>query len=123
MRIVLPLIKSELLSLVKFHKGKIKWNKHKISLTKTFLGSVPDDISKDLLPSEFGGEALSVDILHEQSMVMLRDYNVWLKDSEYFKSYLIKKPKKSGWWGWNIFSGSNTNNNHETSNLKDLQID
>ncbi|XP_044261487.1 alpha-tocopherol transfer protein-like [Tribolium madens] len=105
MRIVLPLIKSELLSMVKFHKG-----------------SIPEGVPQDILPADYGGEAPSVEELDSETKSMVDKYASWLKESVHFKADESKRVKKASWWG--LFSGSNsTERIDEKTILKNLQID
>nr|XP_022907576.1 alpha-tocopherol transfer protein-like [Onthophagus taurus] len=113
MRIVLPLVKSELLSMVKFHKGR-----------------VPDGFPVELMPLEYGGEAPSIEVLDATTKSMTHKYIDWLKDTEKFRVDESKRPKKPSWWS--IF-GSTTTTQQSQNELtieqqkenffKNLQID
>ncbi|KAF5284121.1 hypothetical protein FQR65_LT00121 [Abscondita terminalis] len=95
MRILQPMIRTEIIGLLKFHRG----NK-------------PDGIPIEILPKDYGGEAPSSEELRSD-MYELRDkYAFWLKESVYFVADETKRVKKSSWWS--IFGNNNTapiNNN------------
>ncbi|KAJ8956083.1 hypothetical protein NQ318_016536 [Aromia moschata] len=107
MRIIVPLVKSEILSLVKFHKG-----------------SVPEGFPLELLPMDLGGEAPSVEDLDRETKSLIHKYHGWLLETASFKSDESKRTKKASWWGF--FNGTNKTNNVELDEktiLKNLQID
>ncbi|CAG9769956.1 unnamed protein product [Ceutorhynchus assimilis] len=106
MRLVVPLVRSELLSLVKFHKGNI-----------------PEGIDQELLPIEYGGESSTIDELDRATKSLLDKYRHWLIESGQFKSDESKRTRKSGWWG---FFGSKSPQQVELDEktiLRNLQID
>lgn len=87
-----------------------------------FAGNVPDNLSVELLPSDYGGEAPSVEELDTQTKALVSKYADWLKETEYFRANESKRVKKTTWWG--LFSGSNnTVKLDEKTILKNLQID
>lgn len=116
MRIILPLVRSEFLSFVKFHKG-----------------NVPEGIPIEIMPKDYGGEAPTVKELDEESLSMVDKYRDWLKDSEKYQVDETKRIKKGSWWGGLFGYGQQTipNNNNmalvvdgqQKVYLKDLQID
>lgn len=109
MRIVLPLVKTEMLSIVRFHQGP-----------------VPENFPVELLPADYGGEAETVEELDQQTKNLVSKYGEWLLETSYFKSDESKRIKKASWWG--LFSGSNNSSSNSTqldekTILKNLQID
>ncbi|XP_063926747.1 alpha-tocopherol transfer protein-like isoform X2 [Zophobas morio] len=105
MRIVVPLVRSEILSLIKFHKGMI-----------------PEGIPHEILPADYGGEAPSVDELDTHTKSMVDKYSEWLKESACFKADETKRVKKASWWG--LFSGGSAPEKlDEKTILQNLQID
>ncbi|XP_076254710.1 alpha-tocopherol transfer protein-like isoform X3 [Rhynchophorus ferrugineus] len=106
MRLVVPLVRSELLSMVKFHKG-----------------SIPDKFPIELLPMDYGGEAPTVEDLDRETKSLLHKYKDWLIESAVLKADESKRAKKTGWWG--IFSGKSAQQAEidEKNILKNLQID
>ncbi|RZC38432.1 CRAL TRIO domain containing protein [Asbolus verrucosus] len=105
MRIIVPLVKSELLNIVKFHKG-----------------NMPEGVPRDILPADYGGEGPSVEELDNDTKSMVDKYAEWLKESVYFKADESKRVRKATWWG--LFTGSNsTEKLDEKTILKNLQID
>ncbi|KAJ8910509.1 hypothetical protein NQ315_012356 [Exocentrus adspersus] len=107
MRLIVPLVRSELLNLVQFHKG-----------------NVPEGIALDLLPSDYGGEAPSVEDLDADTKSLVHKYHEWLMETSEWKSDESKRVKKASWWG--LFNGTNKTNNVELDEktiLKNLQID
>jgi hypothetical protein len=107
MRIIMPMVKSELLSLVKFHKG-----------------NHPEEIPLELMPNEYGGETSSVEELDKSSESLWNKYHKWLLDNEKIKSDETKRStKKSSWWSWSPF-GSKTNEElDEKSIMKNLRYE
>lgn len=107
MRIVLPLIRSELLQLLKFHKG-----------------NEAEGVPLEIMPEEYGGEAPSVKVLDREGKEMMEKYARWLRETELFRTDESKRIKKASWWG--LF-GSNNNAavqiEKERQILKNLQID
>ncbi|XP_045467228.1 alpha-tocopherol transfer protein-like [Harmonia axyridis] len=107
MRIVVPMVKSDMLSLLKFHKG-----------------NTPEGIPLEILPMDYGGEAPTIQELDEEVKSLVDKYAVWLKETELFKTDESKRIKKTTWWG--LLTGSNsksTENMDEKTFLKNLQID
>ncbi|KAL1501765.1 hypothetical protein ABEB36_007032 [Hypothenemus hampei] len=106
MRLVVPLVRSELLNLVKFHKG-----------------NVPDGFPIELLPMDYGGEAPTVEELDNTTKSLLHKYHHWLIESEQFKADESKRVKKTGWFG--LFSSKSPQQVEldEKAILKNLQID
>ncbi|CAH0548875.1 unnamed protein product [Brassicogethes aeneus] len=105
MRLVVPLVKSEVLALVKFHKG-----------------CVPDTIPIEILPMDYGGEAPSVDDLDKDTKCLTRKYTDWLIESSKIVADESKRVKKASWWG--LLTGSNSPQKmDEKTILKNLQID
>lgn len=108
MRIVIPLIRSELLQLLKFHKG-----------------NVAEGVPVELMPEEYGGEAPSIRELDRQCHLMMEKYARWLRETETFRTDESKRPKKASWWG--IFGGGGNSGGGQIEKekrvLKNLQID
>nr|XP_023019645.1 alpha-tocopherol transfer protein-like [Leptinotarsa decemlineata] len=105
MRLIVPLLKSELLSLIKFHTGNI-----------------PENFPTELLPAEYGGEAATMKEFEKETEFLLGKYHHWLIESSEFKSDESKREKKASWWG--LFNSSNKSNEmDEKTVLKNLQID
>lgn len=130
MRIVLPLIRSELLQLLKFHKGSIGKNKINEIFTDfdCFSDGNPEGVPIEIMPEEYGGEGPSIKDLDRESIEMLEKYGRWLRETELFKTDETKRIKKASWWG--IFGGNTANAaataaqiEKEKQILKDLQID
>ncbi|CAH1953547.1 unnamed protein product [Acanthoscelides obtectus] len=106
MRLVIPLVKSELLNMVKFHKG-----------------NVPENFPIELMPMDYGGEAASIDELDRETKSLISKYHQWLIESAEFKSDESKRIKKASWWGFFGGSKNNTVELDEKTILKNLQID
>lgn len=111
MRIVAPLIRSEIFSLLKFHRGVL-----------------PDGVPQAILPMDYGGEAPTIEELGREVFEMIDKYATWLKETEHFVADESKRVKKSPWWS--IFNGSagsaNPNNlgfNNEPTTFRNLQLD
>lgn len=107
MRLIVPLVRSELLNLVRFHKG-----------------STPDTFPLELLPMDLGGEAPTIEELdHITKSTLNGKYRDWLIESAELKADESKRVKKGSWWG---FFGSKTpqqNELDEKTILRNLQID
>ncbi|XP_017777268.1 PREDICTED: alpha-tocopherol transfer protein-like [Nicrophorus vespilloides] len=88
MRIVIPLIRSELISIVKFHKG-----------------NVPEGFPVEIMPKDYGGEAPSTTELDGHTLSLMTKYKQWLLDSETFRVDESRRVKKASWWS--LLSGSN----------------
>ncbi|GJQ85960.1 hypothetical protein Trydic_g21807 [Trypoxylus dichotomus] len=112
MRLVVPMIKSDILSIVHFHGG-----------------IHPEGIPVEMLPKEYGGEAPSIDELDEDTKGLVAKYVQWLKDTESFKVDDSKRPKKQSWWSY--FTGFSTPAHEKPLSIeeqkeeffKNLQID
>ncbi|KAF5285072.1 hypothetical protein FQA39_LY16761 [Lamprigera yunnana] len=103
MRILQPMMRSELMGLLKFHTG-----------------NVPDPLPQEMMPKDYGGDAPSFKELGEQVFKMRHRYAEWLKESQYFVSDETKRVRKN-WW-WSIFGGNSNTNNAESSE-KSLSCD
>lgn len=103
MRLITPLVRSEILTLVKFHKGV-----------------VPDGMDKDLLPLEYGGKAPRISDLDADTKSMIDDYAPWLIDSERYCVDESKRVRKASWWG--LFNGTNPVPNQQQSIDKQKQV-
>ncbi|XP_057659796.1 alpha-tocopherol transfer protein-like isoform X4 [Diorhabda carinulata] len=100
MRIIMPMVKSELLSLVKFAKG-----------------NEPEGFPLQLLPAEYGGQTSTVEELDKDTELLWDKYHQWLLDNEKLKSDDSKRiTKKSSWWSWSLF-GSKTNEELDEKNI------
>ncbi|XP_060532685.1 alpha-tocopherol transfer protein-like [Cylas formicarius] len=106
MRLIVPLTRSELLSLVRFHKG-----------------NVPEDFPIELLPMDYGGEAPTVEELDATTRELFTKYRDWLLESSQFKADESKRSKKASWWGLFGNKGPQTAELDEKTILKNLQID
>ncbi|KAG5896678.1 hypothetical protein JTB14_021317 [Gonioctena quinquepunctata] len=106
MRLIMPLLKSELLGLITFHRG-----------------NTPDNFPTELLPIEYGGESATIPELERDTRFLLEKYRHWLIESTEYKSDESKRAKKTSWWGF--FNGSNKSSEQmdEKTVLKNLQID
>lgn len=106
MRLIVPLVRSELLSLVRFHKG-----------------NAPDNFPVEILPAEYGGEGDPVEVLDTVTKSLLEKYRDWLIESSKFKADESKRVKKASWWG--LFSTKTPQQNEldEKTILRNLQID
>ncbi|XP_030757101.1 retinaldehyde-binding protein 1-like [Sitophilus oryzae] len=106
MRLVVPLVRSELLNLVKFHKG-----------------GLPEKFPTELLPMDYGGEAPTVEELDRTTKALLDKYSSWLIESSLLVADESKRPKKGSWWG--LFSSKSNQQVEidEKNILKNLQID
>ncbi|KAK4878820.1 hypothetical protein RN001_011326 [Aquatica leii] len=88
MRILQPMIRTEIIGLLRFHRGH-----------------VPDGIPQEILPRDYGGEAPSSEELRNEMFELRDKYAAWLKESEYYVADESKRIKKSSWWS--IFSSAN----------------
>ncbi|KAK5638468.1 hypothetical protein RI129_012763 [Pyrocoelia pectoralis] len=115
MRLVTPMIRTELMGLVKFHRG-----------------SIPEGIPQEIFPKDFGGEAPSSQEL-SMELFRLRDkYSKWLLETEYFVADESKRVRKGAAW-WSFFTAPNqevpnssSNNNIELKDqnaFRQLEID
>ncbi|XP_072382288.1 alpha-tocopherol transfer protein-like isoform X2 [Diabrotica undecimpunctata] len=103
MRIVIPLVKSELLSLVKFHKGNI-----------------PDGLPLEIMPKEYGGQTCSMEELDHVTEHLWEKYRPWLLENETLKTNETKRnQKKSSWWGLPFFGNKEELN--EKNIIKNLR--
>ncbi|KAK9754128.1 CRAL/TRIO domain [Popillia japonica] len=111
MRLITPMIKSEILNIVHFHSG-----------------IHPENIPVDILPKEYGGEACSIPELDDETKRLCYKYIQWLKDSESLKVDDSKRPKKQSWWSYltgtsTVPSPTLTIEQQKEEFLKTLQID
>ncbi|KAH1018073.1 hypothetical protein HUJ05_005895 [Dendroctonus ponderosae] len=106
MRLVVPLVRSELLNLVRFHKG-----------------SIPDGFPTELLPMDYGGEAPTVEDLDTITKALLGKYRDWLVESEHLKADESKRVKRGSWWGFLTNKSPQQVELDEKTILKNLQID
>uniref|UniRef100_A0A6P7H3R1 Uncharacterized protein LOC114343993 n=1 Tax=Diabrotica virgifera virgifera TaxID=50390 RepID=A0A6P7H3R1_DIAVI len=105
MRIVIPLVKSELLSLVKFHKGNI-----------------PEGLPLEIMPKEYGGETSSMEELDQVTEHLWEKYRPWLLENETLKTNENKRnQKKSSWWGLPFFGNKEELN--EKNIIKNLRYE
>jgi len=110
LRIIMPLVRSDLIPTVKFHKG-----------------SQPDNFPVEILPADYGGDLPSIDELEKETLALIDKYRHWLIHSEnVIKVDESKRVKKPSWWG--LFNGSNQEKEtsleeQKKSFLKNLQID
>ncbi|XP_019875877.2 alpha-tocopherol transfer protein [Aethina tumida] len=105
MRMVVPLVKSEVLGLVKFHKG-----------------CIPEGIPQEILPLDYGGEAPSVEELDSDTKALTAKYRDWLIETENFVTDESKRIKKASFWS--LLTGNNNSQKmDEKTFLKNLQID
>lgn len=107
MRIIMPMVKSELLSLVKFDKG-----------------NEPEGLPLELLPIEYGGQTSTVEELDRDSGLLWDKYRQWLLDNEKLKSDDSKRiTKKSSWWSWSLFGGKTDEELDEKNIMKNLRYE
>ncbi|KAF2881466.1 hypothetical protein ILUMI_24702 [Ignelater luminosus] len=109
MRIVQPMIRTDIVGLLRFHKG-----------------DVPEGVPQELLPIEYGGQAPSIKELAKEVQELIGKYARWLRETENFVADESKRVKKSSWWS--LFNGSTGNENaFNTTELpatfRNLQID
>lgn len=105
LRIVVPLVKTEMMSIIHFHKGNI-----------------PDGVPLELLPMDYGGEAPTMQELDDEVKGMIDKYAIWLRETEEIRTDESKRAKKVSWWG--LFTGSNKQQvMDEKTFIKNLQID
>ncbi|XP_018322061.1 alpha-tocopherol transfer protein [Agrilus planipennis] len=93
MRLISPLLRNEIIGLLRFHSGRL-----------------PEGIPQEILPREYGGNAPSIDVLDKQCHSLINKYADWLIETEQFKADETKRPKKASWWS--IFSGGGGNPNN-----------
>ncbi|KAI4454748.1 alpha-tocopherol transfer protein-related [Holotrichia oblita] len=137
MRLVTPMIKSEILNIVHFHSGMLicvvclePFNLiYRDNLFSNLIAGIhPENIPIEILPKEYGGEACSIKDLDEETKRLSAKYIQWLRDTESFKVDDSKRPKKQSWWSY--LTGSSTSpapsmtiEQQKEEFLKNLQID
>ncbi|CAH1184648.1 unnamed protein product, partial [Phyllotreta striolata] len=105
LRLIVPLIKSELINMVKFHRG-----------------STPEGVPLDILPMDYGGESSSVEDLVKVTDSLWETYRSWLLENEKLKTDDSKRAvKKSSWWGFGMFKSNEDLN--EKNIIKNLRYD
>ncbi|GLV36850.1 uncharacterized protein CBL_02315 [Carabus blaptoides fortunei] len=102
MRLLIPLARSDIMSILKFHQG-----------------SVPDGVPLELLPEDYGGNEGLIERLHsEQYAMMIEKYQKWLLEGETLKVDESKRAKKSSWLS--IFTSSSAKDEPGFKNLAEI---
>ncbi|XP_031329977.1 uncharacterized protein LOC116160963 isoform X2 [Photinus pyralis] len=88
MRLIAPMIRSELIGLLRFHRG-----------------SIPEGMALEMFPKDLGGEAPTTEELSLEVVKLKEKYHEWMIETEYFVADESKRARKGTWWS--LFSGSN----------------